>query len=78
MSVAELQKTIRGLSADDRRALALVAARMKSRKQASRRRMRLKRHPVSGLSYNAAPSPKVTQADIDAALAEFPGNTSWM
>jgi hypothetical protein len=38
MSVAELQKTIRGLSAEDRRALAMVAARMKRRKSPAHRR----------------------------------------
>jgi hypothetical protein len=38
MSVAELQKTIRGLSAEDRRVLAVVAARMKQRKGPAHRR----------------------------------------
>ena len=38
MSVAELQKTIRGLSAEDRRVLAVVAARMKRRKSPAHRR----------------------------------------
>lgn len=38
MSVAELQKTIRGLSAEDRRVLAVVATRMKRRKGAVHRR----------------------------------------
>ena len=38
MSVTELQKTIRGLSAEDRRVLAVVAARMKRRKGATHRR----------------------------------------
>ena len=38
MSVAELQKTIRGLSAADRQALATIATRMKQRNSAARRR----------------------------------------
>lgn len=38
MSVAELQKTIRGLSAEDRLALAKIAARMKQRTTLARRR----------------------------------------
>ena len=38
MSVAELQKTIRGLSAEDRKALAAIATRMKERHTAARRR----------------------------------------
>ena len=39
MSVAELQKTIRGLSADERRVLAAVATRMKRRRTPAHRRM---------------------------------------
>ena len=38
MSVAELQKTIRGLSAEDRKVLATIATRMKQRNTAARRR----------------------------------------
>jgi hypothetical protein len=38
MSVAELQKTIRGLSAADRQALATIATRMKQRNSTARRR----------------------------------------
>jgi hypothetical protein len=38
MSVAELQKTIRGLSAEDRKALAAIATRMKQRHGIARRR----------------------------------------
>ena len=38
MSVVELQKTIRGLSAEDRRALAVVAKRMKQRSALTHRR----------------------------------------
>jgi hypothetical protein len=38
MSVAELQKTIRGLSVEDRRALAAIATRMKQRHTPARRR----------------------------------------
>lgn len=38
MSVAELQKTIRGLSAEDRKALATIATRMKQRHTPAHRR----------------------------------------
>ncbi len=38
MSVAELQKTLRGLSAEDRKALATIATRMKQRNGPARRR----------------------------------------
>lgn len=31
-----------------------------------------RKHPVSGLSYNAAPGRIVTDAEIRAALADFP------
>jgi len=37
-----------------------------------KRRIVLKKHPISGLTYNAAPGPMVTQAQIDAALADYP------
>jgi len=71
MSVAELQKTIRGLSAEDRRALAQVVARMHGPKRRAPRLL-LKRHPVSGLTYNAAAGRKATLVEIEAALADFP------
>lgn len=32
----------------------------------------IKRHSVSGLQVDATPGPAVTQAQIDAALADFP------
>ena len=38
MSIAELQKIIRGLSAGDRKALATIATRMKQRHAPARRR----------------------------------------
>ena len=38
MSVAELQETIRGLSAGDRRALATIATRMEQRHTTARRK----------------------------------------
>ena len=38
----------------------------------SRRKLIIKKHPVSGLPYNATPGPMVSQAEIDAALADFP------
>ncbi|MGH8019824.1 MAG: plasmid mobilization protein [Opitutaceae bacterium] len=43
-------------------------------KPARRRRMVIKKHPVSGLPYDAAGDglPTVTREEIAAALAEFP------
>lgn len=38
----------------------------------SRRKLVLKKHRVSGMLYDATPGPPVTQASIDAALADFP------
>lgn len=32
----------------------------------------VKKHPVSGLLYDATPGPKVTDEEIRAALADFP------
>lgn len=36
------------------------------------RRLVLKKHPVSGLIYDATPGRKVTDEEIRAALADFP------
>lgn len=36
------------------------------------RKIVMKIHPVSGLPYNAAPGRPVTQAEIHAALVDFP------
>lgn len=43
-------------------------------RDAGRRRARIvhRRHPVSGLTYNAAAGRTVTQDEIRAALADFP------
>ena len=37
-----------------------------------KRRIILKKHPVSGLTVDAGPGPAVMQAEIDVALADFP------
>jgi len=37
-----------------------------------RRKPIIKKHPISGLPYDSAPGPAVSQRDIDAALADFP------
>lgn len=37
-----------------------------------RRKIIIKKHPVSGLRYDATPGQAVTQAEIDACLADFP------
>ena len=38
----------------------------------ARRKIVIKTHPVSGLPYDAAPGPVVTDEEIRAALADFP------
>ena len=43
-----------------------------SDKSNGRRKLILKKHPISGLLVDATPGPKVSRAEIDAALAEFP------
>jgi hypothetical protein len=39
---------------------------------ARRRKLLLKKHPVSGLLVDATPGPAVSQETIDEALANFP------
>jgi predicted transcriptional regulator len=69
--------------ADARRIRALARARKKTvsaylREQAlpappsAERRVSLKKHRASGLSYDAAPGPPVTDEEIQAALVDFP------
>ena len=71
------------VSAEEQRQIrALAKSRAKSVSEYLRRaalpvkekpcRRILKKHPVSGLLYDATPGPPVTQAQIDAALADFP------
>lgn len=38
----------------------------------ARRKMVIKTHPVSGLSYDASTGPAVTDEEIRASLADFP------
>jgi hypothetical protein len=70
-------------AAEGRRIRALAKARRKTvsaflREQAlpappaADRRIVLRKHPASGLSYDASPGPAVTNEEIQAALAEFP------
>lgn len=69
--------------ADARRIRALAKAHSKTvsaylREQAlpspaaTARRIALKRHRASGLSYDNSPGPAVTDEEIRAALADFP------
>jgi hypothetical protein len=37
-----------------------------------RKRIKVARHPVSGLAYDATPGPVVSEDEIRAALADFP------
>jgi len=75
MSVAELQKTIRGLSAEDRRALGVVAMRMKHRSVAAKKgRSRFTKSKLTGqiVSKGAKGAPRVTSKQVRALLADFP------
>lgn len=51
---------------------AFVRSRVLDAKVAPRRKRIIQKHPVSGLYYDAKPGPTVSQAEIDAALANFP------
>jgi hypothetical protein len=75
MSVAELQKTIRGLSAEDRRALAAIATRMKRRAVAAKQtRSRFTKSKLTGqiVSTGAKGTPRVTSEQVRVLLADFP------
>lgn len=75
MSVAELQKTIRGLSAEDRRALAAIATRMKRRSVAAKQtRSRFTKSKLTGqiVSKGAKGAPRITSEQVRALLADFP------
>jgi hypothetical protein len=37
-----------------------------------RRTLAARKHPVSGLTYDATPGPRVTETEIRTALADFP------
>jgi hypothetical protein len=73
MSVAELQKTIRGLSAEDRKALATIAVRMKERYAVTRRRKpaksrKLDRTEPRPTETGAQPKPSLIRSSDDPAL----------
>ncbi len=75
MSVAELQKAIRGLNAKDRRAIAVIAARMKQpAPTAGKRRSRFAKSKLSGMivSKGAKGAPCVTSEKVRGLLAGFP------
>jgi hypothetical protein len=48
---------------------AFLRARVLEPKPARRRKLIIKKHPVSGLPYDATPGRPVAQAEIDACLA---------
>ncbi len=51
---------------------AFLRRRVLDQKPTQPRQLILKKHPVSGLSFNATPGRPITQEEIDATLAEFP------
>lgn len=75
MSLAELQKTILGLSAEDRRVLAVIATRMKRRAGAAKpARSRFTKSKLTGqiVSKGAKGAPRVTSEQVRGLLAGFP------
>ena len=69
MSVAELQKIIRGLSTEDRRVLAVIAARMARSRKSARSR------PVNATTMlNVLGKARRVETYTPARLAEFERN----
>ena len=59
-------------SAEKASVSAFLRRRALDQKPSRHRKLILKKHPISGLSFNATPGRPVAQEEIDAALAEFP------
>jgi hypothetical protein len=70
VSAAEA-RTIRALAKAGKKT---VSAYLRERALPDRKRGKrtLRRHPVSGLIYDATPGRRVTEEEIQAALADFP------
>lgn len=69
----EEARTIRARARAEKASVsAFLRTRVLDQKAPRQRRLSLKKHPVSGLYFNATSGRPVAQAEIDAALAEFP------
>lgn len=72
---AEEARAIRARARAEKRTVsALIRATVLPKKPAPRPRLVIKKHPVSGLPYNAAGKnlPVVTREQVAALLADFP------
>jgi len=69
----EEARAIRAKARAEKRTLsAFLRTRVLENKPARPRKLVVKKHPESGLRYDATPGRPVTQAEIDACLADFP------
>lgn len=68
----EEARAIRARARQEKTSLSAFLRSQLLEKKTPRRRIVLKRHPVSGLVVDASPGPAVPQSRIDAALADFP------
>ena len=70
---AEEARSIRARAAAEKASVsAFLRRRVLEQKPPQPRKLILKKHPVSGLSFTATPGRPVAQEEIDAVLAEFP------
>ena len=67
-------RIIRAKARSHRASLSAYLRRAALRQDAASKRARIvrRRHPISGLTHNAAASRAVTEEEIHAALADFP------
>ncbi len=72
MSTAEIIREIARLPEAERRKIRAYLLRKRGTENSGRRKLVVRKHPVSGLPYDATPGPVVSQTEIDAALADFP------
>ena len=65
------ERTIRALAKARKRTVSAYL-REQALPNRKRRKRTLRKHPVSGLIYDATPGLRVTEEEIQAALADFP------
>jgi hypothetical protein len=69
----EEARAIRAKARAEKRTLsAFLRARVLEKKPGHPRKLIVRKHPMSGLSYDATPGPPVSQAEIDACLMDYP------
>lgn len=72
VSLTEAQAIRARARAEKASVSAFLRRRVLDQKPARQRKLILRKHPVSGLSFKANPGRAVAQEEIDAALADFP------